>query len=122
MTENGNFVIFCIKLPFLIFTTHLKKKPPIEIGQIRFFLFLALYSNKKIRTRRLRNFLSFQPLPEQCANIMMFIRVFCISFPGTNCISYGIIIILIKLLQKREMMLSQTTFFLPHFTIMILIK
>ena len=37
MTKNYNFVIFCIKLSFLIFTAHLKKKPPIEIDQIRFF-------------------------------------------------------------------------------------
>ena len=44
MTENGNFVIFCIKLPFLNFTAHLKKKPSMEIDQIRFFLLLALYS------------------------------------------------------------------------------
>ena len=67
MTKNDNFVIFCIKLSFLIFTAHFWKKPPIEIDQIRFFLILALYSIKKIRTRRLSNFLSFQPLPEQSA-------------------------------------------------------
>ena len=34
-----------------------------------------------------------------------------------NCTSYGIIIILLKLLQKRETMLSQTTFFTPLYDI-----
>ena len=37
-----------------------------------------------------------------------------------NCTSYGIIIILLKLLQKRETMLSQTTFFTPLYDIGII--
>ena len=37
----------------------------------------------------------------------------CMIKAQYNCKSYGIIIILIKLLQKRETMLSQTTFFTP---------